>query len=392
MRTNTEAPVREANMPAPEQHDHDLDQRIASRVMDVFIRLGLVALLVLLCYRALSPFLTLLLWSLILAVALYPLNEAVARRIGGRHGLAATLIAILGLALIVAPSAVLMSSLGDSVHQFIRNVQTNALEIPAPRDAVATWPFVGPKLHAIWSQAHADLPALVQSLQPQLGDIAKAVLGFVGGIGVGLLQFLAAFIIAGIIMAFGEAGDRANLAIFQRVLGPARGAEFAKLSTATIRAVAQGVIGVAFIQAIIVGLCLLVAGIPWPGLLALVVLILGIAQVPALLVTLPAIGYIWWSGSYGNGEGNRLHRAAVCRGHGGQRAEAADARARREGADGRHPARRAGGHGDRRHSRLVRGRNAADAGLQDLHELGGGPPEWDWSREPHALAGLIRTG
>lgn len=302
MRTNTEAPVREANMPAPEQHDHDLDQRIASRVMDVFIRLGLVALLVLLCYRALSPFLTLLLWSLILAVALYPLNEAVARRIGGRHGLAATLIAILGLALIVAPSAVLMSSLGDSVHQFIRNVQTNALEIPAPRDAVATWPFVGPKLHAIWSQAHADLPALVQSLQPQLGDIAKAVLGFVGGIGVGLLQFLAAFIIAGIIMAFGEAGDRANLAIFQRVLGPARGAEFAKLSTATIRAVAQGVIGVAFIQAIIVGLCLLVAGIPWPGLLALVVLILGIAQVPALLVTLPAIGYIWWSGSYGNGE------------------------------------------------------------------------------------------
>ena len=302
MRTNTEAPVREANMPAPEQHDHDLDQRIASRVMDVFIRLGLVALLVLLCYRALSPFLTLLLWSLILAVALYPLNEAVARRIGGRHGLAATLIAILGLALIVAPSAVLMSSLGDSVHQFIRNVQTNALEIPAPRDAVATWPFVGPKLHAIWSQAHADLPALVQSLQPQLGDIAKAVLGFVGGIGVGLLQFLAAFIIAGIIMAFGEAGDRANLAIFQRVLGPARGAEFAKLSTATIRAVAQGVIGVAFIQAIIVGLCLLVAGIPWPGLLALVVLILGIAQVPALLVTLPAVGYIWWSGSYGNGE------------------------------------------------------------------------------------------
>ena len=302
MRTNTEAPVREANMPAPEQHDHDLDQRIASRVMDVFIRLGLVALLVLLCYRALSPFLTLLLWSLILAVALYPLNEAVARRIGGRHGLAATLIAILGLALIVAPSAVLMSSLGDSVHQFIRNVQTNALEIPAPRDAVATWPFVGPKLHAIWSQAHADLPALVQSLQPQLGDIAKAVLGFVGGIGVGLLQFLAAFIIAGIIMAFGEAGDRANLAIFQRVLGPARGAEFAKLSTATIRAVAQGVIGVAFIQAIIVGLCLLVAGIPWPGLLALIVLVLGIAQIPSLIVTLPAIAYLWWTGGHGNFE------------------------------------------------------------------------------------------
>jgi predicted PurR-regulated permease PerM len=213
---------------------------------------------------------------------------------------AATLIAILGLALIVAPSAVLMSSLGDSVHQFIRNLQSNSLEIPAPAASVATWPVVGPQLHSMWSQAHTDLPALVRSLQPQLGDIAKAVLGFVGGIGIGLLQFLAAFIIAGIIMAFGEEGARANLAIFRRVVGPARGEELAKLSTATVRAVAQGVIGVAFIQALIVGLCLLAAGIPWPGLLALIVLVLGIAQVPALVVTLPAIGYIWWSGSYGN--------------------------------------------------------------------------------------------
>ena len=148
------------------------------------------------------------------------------------------------------------------MHQFARNVQANSLQVPAPSESVATWPFVGPKLYAMWSQAHADLPALVQSLQPQLGDIAKAVLGFVGGIGVGLLLFLAAFIIAGIVMAFGEEGARASLAIFRRVVGPARGAELAKLSTATVRAVAQGVIGVAFIQAIIVGLRLLVAGIP----------------------------------------------------------------------------------------------------------------------------------
>ena len=280
----------------------ELEQRIVARVMDALVRIGLVLVLALLCYRALSPFLTLLIWSLMLAVALYPLHDAVARKLGGRHGLAATLIAILGLALIVAPSSVLMSSLGDSVHQFIHNVQTDSLEIPAPSDSVATWPVVGPKLHAVWSQAHADLPALVQSLQPQLGDIAKSALGFVGGIGVDLLLFLAAFIIAGIIMAFGEEGARASLAIFQRIVGPARGEELAKLSTATIRAVAQGVIGVAFIQAIIVGLCLLVAGIPWAGVFALIVLVLGIAQIPALLVTVPAIGYIWWTGTYGNVE------------------------------------------------------------------------------------------
>ena len=56
----------------------------------------------------------------------------------------------------------------------------------------------------------------------------------------------------------------------------------------------------AFIQAIIVGLALLVAGIPWAGALAAIVLVLGIAQLPALIVTLPAIIYLWSSGDYGN--------------------------------------------------------------------------------------------
>jgi predicted PurR-regulated permease PerM len=144
--------------------------------------------------------------------------------------------------------------------------------------------------------------ALIKSLQPKIGDLAKMAVGLVAGIGVGLLQFLAALIIAGIVMAFGRSGSRASLAIFERVVGAARGAEFTKLSTATIRAVAQGVIGVAFIQAILVGLCLLLAGIPFAGVLAMIVLVLGIAQVPALIVTLPAIGYIWWRGDYGTVE------------------------------------------------------------------------------------------
>ena len=99
-------------------------------------------------------------------------------------------------------------------------------------------------------------------------------------------------------MAFGQSGSRGSRAIFERIVGNARGSEFASLSTATIRAVALGVIGVALIQAIIVGLALLVAGVPWAGVLAVIVLVLGIAQVPALIVTLPAIGYIWSSGDY----------------------------------------------------------------------------------------------
>ncbi len=286
------------NLPSPS--DDELEQRVASPLLEVLIRAGLILAMVLLCYRVFSPFLTLMVWALILAVTLYPLHQALANRIGGRQGLAATLLVVVGLVLIVAPTALLVSSLGDSVHQLVNDVQNNALQIPAPRPGVEDWPVVGKKLHDVWAKAHADLPTLVRSLQPKIGDLAKTALGFVASIGGGLLQFLAAFIIAGILMAFGQSGGRGSRAISARIAGSARGGELVRLSTATIRAVAQGVIGVAFIQAILVGLALLVAGVPWAGALAAIVLVLGVAQVPALLVTLPAIIYIWSSGDYSN--------------------------------------------------------------------------------------------
>jgi predicted PurR-regulated permease PerM len=277
------------------------ERRRSKLLLDVLIRAGLILALALLCYRIFSPFLVLMVWALILAITLYPLHRGLAARLGGRKGWAATLITVLGVALIVAPTAVLLNSLGDSVHRLIDEVQHNTLQIPPPRPGVAEWPVVGTKIHASWQLAHDNLPALVQSLQPKLGELAKEAVAMVASIGGGILAFVASFIIAGIIMAFGEAGDRASRAIFARVFGYERGEQFAVLSVATIRAVAQGVIGIAFIQAILVGLCLLVAGVPLAGLLAVVVLVLGIAQVPALIVTLPAIAYLWMSGDYGTG-------------------------------------------------------------------------------------------
>jgi predicted PurR-regulated permease PerM len=285
-------------MNIPSQPDQALEQRLASLMLDVLIRAGLILAMAMLCYQVLSPFLTLMVWALILAVTLYPLHQTLASKIGGKQGLAATLVVVVGIVLIVVPTAMLLSSLGDSVQHLIHAVQHNTLKIPAPRPGVATWPAVGKQIHDVWSKAHADLPALVQSMQPKIGELAKTALGLVASIGGGVLQFLASFIIAGIIMAFGQAGSRGSVAIFERLVGHARGSEFANLSTATIRAVAQGVIGVAFLQAIIVGLALLVAGVPWAGVLAVIVLVLGIAQVPALIVTVPAIIYIWSSGAY----------------------------------------------------------------------------------------------
>jgi predicted PurR-regulated permease PerM len=285
-------------MDTPSKPDLDLEIRLSRRLVDVYIRVGLIVALALLCYWIFAPFLSLMVWALILAVTLYPVHQQLARRVGGKQGLAATLLVLIGIVLIVVPTALLMAAVGDSVHDFVDGVRGNTLQVPAPPAGVAEWPVVGKQVHALWSKAHADLPAVIQGLRPKMGDLSKKALGIVASIGVSVLLFLFSFIIAGIIMAFGRAGAGSTRAIFDRIVGVGRGEEFAKLSTATIRAVAQGVLGVALIQALAVGLLMMIAGIPFAGVLAVIVLVLGIAQVPALLVTLPVIAYIWTKGDY----------------------------------------------------------------------------------------------
>ena len=281
--------------------DHELEDRLSRRLLDVFIRAGLVVVLVLLCYLIFSPFLTMMLWALILAITIYPLHQMLAARIGGKQGLAATLIVLLTVGVIVTPTIMLASEFGDSVQNLIKNVRDNTLQIPAPSEKVAAWPVVGERVHAVWSQAHNDLPGLVQSMQPKLGELAAKALGIVAALGGSLLMFLFSFVVAGIIMAYGESGAQAMQEIFERIAGIARGEEFTKLSTATVRAVASGVIGIACIQALIIGVSLMIAGVPFAGVLAVVVLVFGVAQLPALIVTLPVIGWIWASGEYGTG-------------------------------------------------------------------------------------------
>jgi predicted PurR-regulated permease PerM len=288
-------------MNAPYQPDPEFEQRLFRKLLDVFIRAGLIFAMTALCYRIFSPFVSLMVWALILAVTLYPAHQKLARRIGGRQGWAATLMVLLGIVLIGAPTALLTSSVAESVQGLIANARGGALAIPAPMPSLAQWPLVGPKLFGLWSQAHGDLPGMLRSMQPQIAELARTALGVVAGMASGLLLFLASFIVAGIIMAFGQAGARSIRAIFVRIVGPERGEGFARLSTGTIRAVALGVLGVAFIQAMVVGLVMIVAKVPFAGVLALVVLVLGIAQVPALVVTLPVIVYLWASGDYGTG-------------------------------------------------------------------------------------------
>ncbi len=279
------------------QTDNTLMRKTLSKdLTDIMIRVGLIAFLVFMSAKIFSPFMGLMLWALILAVTLYPLHQKIANKLGGKQGRAATLLVLSGILLIGGPTIMLGSSAADFVQETHAAFENNTITIKSPAPSVAEWPVVGEKLHQIWTLAANDLPALLEKMQPQLANFSKAALGFVAGAAGGIFQFLLALIISGVMMAFGQSGSQAMLRIIRRLSGPEKGDQLHKLSTATIRSVSMGVIGVAFIQALLVGVGFVLADIPAAGLLAIVVLILGIAQLPATLITLPVIAYIWWSG------------------------------------------------------------------------------------------------
>lgn len=267
-------------------------------LLDLLIRAGLVGAMAVLCYKVFSPFLDLMTWAVILAVALYPAHRRLARKIGDRKGLTSVLLVTLCAILLLAPTAILVNSVGDSVRAGVQAVEENTVKIPAPPAGLQKWPLVGPRIHAAWSHAYSDLPGFVRSMHPKLADLETKALSAVASIGIGLLMLLASLVVAGIVMAYGEGAARSTRAIFVRIAGLSWADRMVRLCTATIRTVAQGVLGVAFIQAMILGLILMIADVPWAGILSVLALVVGIAQLPTILVTLPAIAYFWLGGHH----------------------------------------------------------------------------------------------
>lgn len=270
------------------------DPQLPRTLLDTLIRAALVATLVVACYEVFHPFLSLMSWALILAVTLYPLHRLLNPYLGG-DGRTASLIVLLAIAILLVPAYLLGASLSESVEHGIDLVkQGGGLHLPPPPDAVAQWPLIGEPLHAFWAKAAADLTSVLQQAAPHLKGATLELLGKLAGAGVGLLVFIAALIVAGIIMAYGDNGHASARHIAARIVAHGHGERLVELCTATIRAVAQGVIGIAFIQMLLIGAGFVVKGVPGAGLLALGVLVLGIMQLPATLITLPAIAYVFF--------------------------------------------------------------------------------------------------
>lgn len=246
--------------------------------LEVTVKVGLALGLIIWCFMILKPFLMITLWGIILTVAVFPLFKWLRKILGNRRKLAAILVTVFLAALILLPIILLGGSLADAVGALKEAVTNGKSVIPPPSAEVKSWPLIGPSLFEFWDHASRNLAGFALEHKEQLMVGVSWFLSALSNAGLGVLMFLASIIISGIFLVYAEKGAEASRMIAVRLMGD-RGADAVKKAEVTVRNVARGILGVAFIQAFLAGLGFLVAGVPGAGLWALISFVLAIVQI-----------------------------------------------------------------------------------------------------------------
>jgi len=267
-------------------------EEITRQTLETTIRLGVVAVLAVYCYQIVRPFIHAVLWGIIIAIAVFPIYRRLRSSFGDRPKLAATAMTIALALIMVLPVVLLISLIADNLQVLAQQVRDGTLRVPPPPPDVGTWPIVGVPILKTWSLAAENLSAAVEQFAPQIKEIAGPLLGAAAAVGVSMVEFTVAVILAGVFLAYSEGGYRLSRAIGMRLAGP-QGVELVGLAEDTMRSVARGVLGVAFIQAFMAGLGMVIVGVPFAGLWTFVAFLLAVVQVGVGLVVLPASIYVF---------------------------------------------------------------------------------------------------
>ncbi len=262
--------------------------------VEIAVKLGTLALILYISYLIIHPFLTLILWSIIIAVAVSPLVDRLIERFGSRKRVIIALAAIVSLAIVV-PTWMLSDKLIDSSAQ-LAHIAQHGITIPPPTEQVKTWPLIGEKTYDLWLSASQNLKATLAPFAGEIRAVMGKLLGAMGSAFVTLLIIVAAVIVAAVLLLHKENYVSFYRRLSHRLMGDL-GDEWVTLSALTIRSVVTGVIGVAVIQASFALAGMLVMGIPLALPLAVAIMFLTIIQLPALLVIGPIIAYVFSQGS-----------------------------------------------------------------------------------------------
>jgi predicted PurR-regulated permease PerM len=269
-----------------------MNQTVKFPLIDTILRIVVLFLLIAWCIGIILPFLETVIWGAIIAVALHPFFAMVKRWVGNRNMLAGVLLTLLMLVILLLPTALLVKSLVEGVQSLAIQFKEQTLVIPPPDPSVAGWPLIGKPISGIWLLASRSLESTITTYREPLSKLGMTILGPLGGAGKSLIMFLVSVIIAGAFLVKADASAAFVQKLVHRLAGE-RSDEMLPVTRGTIRNVAKGILGVAFIQFLTAGTVFVLANVPFPGLWAFAVLVLAILQLPASIVILPVIIYLF---------------------------------------------------------------------------------------------------
>jgi len=262
-------------------------------IYDITIRMFILILIVAWCMAIMYPFMSIILWTFILALALHPLHSALSRKIGGRPKLASGIIIFSILLIIILPTWLLVGSLFDEVKALKASYDAGTLSIPPPPEKVKDWPVIGEKVYSIWQDVNVDIKPVALKYQDQLLEFGKKLGQGILSAFSSIVQIMISMFLAGILLSFGATGE--SVRKFFRRVGGERGDEFAELTLKTVGSVVKGILGESLVMALLNGTVFLLAGVPYAGLWTLLAFIFAVLQLPVLIVTIPIIIYFFAS-------------------------------------------------------------------------------------------------
>ena len=174
-----------------------------AEIIQLALRLGLLAFLVYWSFVLVRPFIPILVWSMVLTVALYPPYNWLSVHLGDRPKLAAAIITVINLAIVIGPVTWLGYGVVDGLQDLARQLGAGTLAIPSPPEGVKDWPVVGAQIYELWDHASTNLRAALKEVAPHLKPLAGPVLAFAGSAGLGTLKFVASVVLSGFLFHYG---------------------------------------------------------------------------------------------------------------------------------------------------------------------------------------------
>ena len=266
------------------------EQKSKFSVYDNTIRYFLVFLVIALCLYIMLPFLDIILWSVILAIAMFPTHKKLSEFMGGKPKLASVIVIFSIMVFFIVPTLFLVGSLVEEVKVLELRYEQGTL-VPPPSEKVKEWPVIGTEVYYYWLQASADIKQFFLKHEAKLIDygskVAKGIFGTISGI----VHFILSFIIAGVLLAIG--GTRKHMREFFRKVGGKKGDEFADMINKTVGSVVRGILGESMVMAMLNGIVFLLAGVPFAAFWALLAFIFAVLQIPVMIISLGVMIYLF---------------------------------------------------------------------------------------------------